>query len=84
MLAELERRAAESRPRYGACDKLRARPLRPQPNGNPKEATSTDAPAIQVLASLDELKGKLEEIDAAWAVSDDAMREVFQASPWRP
>jgi len=37
-----------------------------------------------VLASLDELKGKLEEIDAAWAVSDDAMREVFQGFTMAP
>jgi len=39
---------------------------------------------IQVLDSLADLEGKLEEIDAAWAISDDAMREVFQGFTMAP
>jgi 2-polyprenyl-3-methyl-5-hydroxy-6-metoxy-1,4-benzoquinol methylase len=37
-----------------------------------------------VLSSLAELEGKLQEIDEAWAISDDAMREVFQGFTMAP
>lgn len=33
---------------------------------------------VQIISSLDELDEKLREIDAAWAISDDAMRKVFR------
>ena len=39
---------------------------------------------VQVLSSIDELEGKLEEVDRAWAVSDDAMRAVFQSFVYEP
>ncbi|MGP0029182.1 MAG: class I SAM-dependent methyltransferase [Acidimicrobiales bacterium] len=35
-------------------------------------------PNVQVLRTLDELDAKLREVDAAYLVSDDAMRAVFQ------
>jgi 2-polyprenyl-3-methyl-5-hydroxy-6-metoxy-1,4-benzoquinol methylase len=44
--------------------------------GGPPSARAGDT--IEVLSSLDALDRKLEEVDAAWAISDDAMREVFQ------
>ena len=45
---------------------------------------SDEDPAVEVLTSLDQLKSKLTEIRAAWAVSDDAMREVFQSFTMAP
>ncbi len=39
---------------------------------------------VEVLFSIDDLEGKLEEIDQAWAVSDDAMRAVFQSFVYEP
>ena len=39
---------------------------------------------VQVLSSIDELEGKLEEVDRAWAVSDDAMRAVFLSFVFEP
>jgi 2-polyprenyl-3-methyl-5-hydroxy-6-metoxy-1,4-benzoquinol methylase len=86
MLAELE---ATGRRIATALRRVRQTPSSAAPSttptATPKESdVPTDSPAIQVLASLDELKGKLEEIDAAWAVSDDAMREVFQGFTMAP
>ncbi len=43
-----------------------------------------EARAVQILSSLDELEEKLSEIRAAWAISDDAMREVFQGFAMAP
>ena len=45
---------------------------------------SDDVSSVQVLTSLDELKDKVKEIRAAWAISDDAMREVFQSFTMAP
>lgn len=50
-----------------------------QPEATPDRATSERAEhTIEVLSSLEQLDRKLREVDAAWAISDDAMREVFQ------
>jgi 2-polyprenyl-3-methyl-5-hydroxy-6-metoxy-1,4-benzoquinol methylase len=54
------------------------RPSVAPPTGAPAGAAAPPAREIRVLRTLDELDGKLREIDAAGAVSDDAMREVFQ------
>jgi 2-polyprenyl-3-methyl-5-hydroxy-6-metoxy-1,4-benzoquinol methylase len=35
--------------------------------------------ALETISTLDELDAKLREVDAAWAVSDDAMRRVFRS-----
>ena len=49
------------------------------PIDQPGEGTT-----IQLLSSLDELREKLTEIRAAWEISDDAMREVFQGFAMAP
>ena len=41
-------------------------------------------PPIQTLSTLAELDEKLREVDEAWAVSDDKMREVFQGFKMNP
>jgi 2-polyprenyl-3-methyl-5-hydroxy-6-metoxy-1,4-benzoquinol methylase len=53
--------------------------LEAQPEAVSGRATSEKAErTIEVLSSLEQLDRKLQEVDAAWAISDDAMREVFQ------
>ncbi len=64
------------------------------PSGADADADRPDGPdagtpvgpdaVVQVLSSIDELEGKLEEVDRAWAVSDDAMRAVFQSFVYEP
>lgn len=41
-------------------------------------------PPVEVLSSLSELEGKLDEVDRAWRISDDAMRKVFQSFVYIP
>jgi 2-polyprenyl-3-methyl-5-hydroxy-6-metoxy-1,4-benzoquinol methylase len=57
----------------------------PDTDAVPGAGVSTGSTAeVQVLTSIDELEGKLEEVDRAWAVSDDAMRAVFQSFVYEP
>ncbi len=45
---------------------------------SPSEST------VETLSTLAELDKKLQEVDAAWAISDDKMREVFQSFNMNP
>jgi SAM-dependent methyltransferase len=47
------------------------------------EQAESDSP-VQSLSTLAELDEKLREVDAAWAVSDDKMREVFHSFKMNP
>ena len=64
-------------------DSTDAPPASSEPEGRreaaPGGVTSDRAGhSVEVLSTLEEVDRKLQEVDAAWAISDDAMREVFQ------
>ena len=74
LASRIRRRSGPSAPGSApASDSTGASPIEPD-----------DATSVQVLTSLDELKAKVEEIRAAWEISDDAMREVFQSFTMAP
>jgi 2-polyprenyl-3-methyl-5-hydroxy-6-metoxy-1,4-benzoquinol methylase len=49
----------------------------------PADSAVAQSP-VQTLSSLEDLDQKLRDVDAAWAISDDAMREVFQSFKMEP
>jgi FkbM family methyltransferase len=58
----------------------------PETERDPSErimATASSAPTVRLLSGLDQLDSVLKECDAACAISDDAMREVFKTFEFR-